>query len=133
MEIEPGNQNQVHVTADDKEKMVSCMTTVASMLKENVEVKSDSIAMKKFSAMTTGEIVDLPAPSGETVTAPTLKMKKASKNPPSVAVFTKKTAAAIFPAPVAIKPDTSGVKNAASINITVDSSIVSLVVSLNKS
>jgi hypothetical protein len=83
--------------------------------------------MKKFSAMPVGETVVLPTPvDSPNITVPKLKMKKYSTNPPSVAVFTKHAAAAIFPAPAVVAAGASGVKHASSVSVTVDSAVVSL-------
>lgn len=120
--------------------MVNTVNIIAKNLKGNDPVQTDTIAMQKISSSSiqTDEPIELPKPKNGTKSPPKLKLRETpsdsqgNKVAPSVAVFDKETAKAIFPKPTASSnsnnSDSTGSKTL-KVNYTIDSSIVSLEVS----
>merc|ERR1712176_1383905 len=128
------------VKQEDKKKMYNCVTNVVKRLEANETVETDTIAMKKIDVKDVSKdaAITLPQPISDKdkkVKAPTLTMKETPEADgntvaPTVAVFDKKTAEAIFPKPSASSEDTATSEKESSqpknITYSIDSSIVSL-------
>ena len=130
-----GDEKLASVPASEKKGMRDCVTNVAKNLVPGAPSLSDDISMLKFGTVPEdGESVDLPKPANDATTAPKLKMKTIPKDkngnnvPPSVAVFNKKTAAAIFPKP---SNQISDEDNAFKVEDSLSSNVVSVEVNSN--
>merc|ERR1712157_265620 len=92
--------------------MVKSVTIVATRLKDNKPVETETIAMQKMETVKEDEKIPLPKP-GKAKSAPSLTMKKKATNDkgaevaPTVSVFDLATAAAIFPKPSASSSETA--------------------------
>ena len=134
-----GEAKLASVTESEKTKMVNTVNIIAKNLDGEKAVETETIAMQKFSKIEVAAPVELPKPKNDAKSPPKLKMRKAAlvenkEVAPSVAVFDKETAKAIFPKPTASSSsnsnstETTGSKTL-KVNYTIDSSIVSLEVS----
>ena len=123
--------------------MRDSVVEVTSQLPDSTPVETETIAMQKYSlaeVQEKDEPIELPKPKKDTLSAPKLKMNKASDADgkaiaPTVAVFDIATAQAIFPKPSASADDAAssdtedtGTKSQ-NVTYSIDSSIVSLEVS----
>ena len=135
-----GEEKMTSVSETEKTQMRGCVTTLAKQLANSKPVETDSIGMQKFSLddIKSETALTLPKPKNDTVAAPKLKMKdtanaKGNAIAPTVAVFDKKTAAAIFPMPGTSSDEDAnsdgGSTKSKNITYAIDSSIVSLEVS----
>jgi len=107
------------VDQEEKDKMVNCLTTVASLLAVDEPVVTGGVAMVNLNTIDESAVT-LPAPLN--TAAPVLKMNSVPENAPSVAVFDKTTATAMFPTP----SSSESTKNTVSSTSNIDSNVVSL-------
>merc|ERR1711937_698189 len=120
--------------------MIKSVTIVAQQLEESKPVETETIAMKKMSVkdVETDKKIELPKPKNDKLSAPKLTMKETAKSAdgkteiaPSVAIFDRETAGAIFPKPSASSAESTnstakGSSKSKNITYAIDSSIVSL-------
>ena len=104
--------------------MVTCITTVAQRLEKNDEVVTETIALVNYQSIQKSELKTLPNPINATRTAPTLTMHMQPTNAPSVAVFDKEIAKALFPVPKS--SESTDVANVVTSVDSIDSAIVAL-------